>query len=472
MNRDTMLQRLANEAFDVLIVGGGATGLGCAVDAASRGYRTALVEAHDFAAGTSARSTKLVHGGVRYLAEGDVHLVREALLERTILHHNAPHIVRDVAFLTPCYRWYEAPFYFAGLKLYDVLAGEHNDFGRSRFVSANGTLARLPWLRRGGLRGSIEYHDGQFDDTRLAIALARTAADQGAALANYVACVALEPGGIARVRDAETGSEFEIRARVIVNAAGIYVDAVRRLESPGAPPLLSLSRGTHVAIVPQALPGTDALLVPKTSDGRVIFAIPWHERVLVGTTDVPTAEAIADPQPTEAEIDYLLATLGEYLRVPLDRSAITASFAGLRPLVERSAASSTAKLSREHLVDVSPGGLVTIAGGKWTTYRKMAEDTIDVAAKHAGLLRSPCRTPWLTLHDDTRDELAGLVRADPSLAQPLSPGFAYTRADVVNAYRNEMARTADDVLARRTRLAFLDTAVARAVRPAVEALAR
>ena len=476
MNRDSMLARLANETFDVLIVGGGATGLGCAVDAAARGYRTALVEAADFAAATSSRSTKLVHGGVRYLAEGDVHLVREALHERTRLKRNAPHLVFDRAFVTPAYRWYEAPYYFAGLKLYDLLAGGNTGFARSRYLSAAAAVERVPWLRRHNLHGAIEYHDGQFDDARLAVALARTAADRGTALANYLACVTLSRSKgdpnlrTATVRNQETAETFDIRAKTIVNAAGIFVDAIRRLDDPQAAPILKLSRGTHIAVARDVLPGDSALLVPKTSDGRVVFAVPWHERVLIGTTDVHATDAELDPQPTHEELAFLIATIGDYAQTPIDESAITASFAGLRPLVERSAVASTAKLSREHVVEVSRNGLVTIAGGKWTTYRKMAADAIDAAIAAAGLTPAPCATETLRLHDDASGELDALIALQPDLATPLAAGFPYTKADAVNAFRNEMARTADDVVARRTRLAFLDARAAAAARPVVEAL--
>jgi glycerol-3-phosphate dehydrogenase len=473
VNREAMLARLAGERFDVLVIGGGATGLGCAVDAASRGYRTALLEAHDFAAATSSRSTKLVHGGVRYLQQGNVHLVREALHERTLLARNAPMLVHDRAFLTPAYDWWETPYYFTGLTLYDLLAGR-TDFGRSRYVSRSTTLERLPWLRRERLRASIEYHDGQFDDARLAIALARTAADCGAALANYCRVTALlrEGGRLsgATVLDEESCATFGVRAAVTIDAAGIFGDEIRRLDDVAAPPILAYSRGTHILVSPGAMPGVDALLVPKTPDGRVIFAIPWHERVLIGTTDIPVESPILDPQPTGEEIAYLLETVNGYLEDPIDASAVTASFAGLRPLVERGA-TSTAKESREHVVETSPSGLVSIAGGKWTTYRKMAQDAVDAAIASGGLSAAPCRTATLRLHDDTGDELGALIAARPELAEPLYPGFAYTKADVVNGYRTEMARTPDDILARRTRLAFLDSKAALACRETVAALA-
>jgi glycerol-3-phosphate dehydrogenase len=470
MNRSSMLRRLADETFDVLVVGGGATGLGCAVDAASRGLMTALVEGADFASGTSSRSTKLVHGGVRYLAEGDVHLVREALHERTLLLRNAPHLVRSLAFLTPAYRWREIPYYLTGLKVYDMLAGRTDGFGRSRFVSRDDALDRVSWLRAEDLRGAIEYHDGQFDDARLAIALAKTAAAHGAALANYVRCVALRDGRIATVRNEETGDRFEVRARVVVNACGVFADDLRRLDDPAAAPLLTASRGTHIVLEPREFWSPDAVLVPKTEDGRVIFAIPWHERLLVGTTDVPVDRPQADPQPSDEEIAFLLETLRAYADVPLDASHVSASFAGLRPLVSKRPTSNTARVSREHLVEISPNGLVTIAGGKWTTYRKMAEDTIDAAIEYGALAGTPCVTAELHLDDDPSGQTETLVAERPELAGALHPAFPYTKADAVNGFRNEMARTVEDVLYRRTRIGFLDRQAAQESRATVQAL--
>lgn len=465
-----MLARLANETFDVAIVGGGATGLGCAVDAASRGYRTALVEAHDFAAGTSSRSTKLVHGGVRYLARGDVSLVREALHERSLLFQNAPHLVKSIAFLTPAYRWLEIPYYATGLKLYDMLAGPRTGFARSRFAGRDEALRRVPWLRADGLRGAIEYHDGQFDDARLAIELARTAAHYGAALANYARCTRIAQGRIATVRDEESGNVFELRAKVVINACGIFADELRKLDDPSALPFLALSRGTHIVLEPHAMRSDDAVLVPRTADERVVFAIPWHGRLLVGTTDVPATEPVADPQPTDAEIAFLLETIGRYSHVTIDAAQIGAAFAGLRPLVARHPSSSTARVSREHFVDVARSGLVTIAGGKWTTYRKMAQDTVDAAIDSADLPRAPCVTARLALHDAT-SEVEALANAQPALARPLHPDFPYTLADAVNGFRNEMARRVDDVLFRRTRLGFLDRRATQACRDEVARLA-
>ena len=451
-----------DDDFDVVVIGGGASGLGAAVDAISRGYKTALVEAVDFAKATSSRSTKLIHGGVRYLAEGDIHLVREALRERAILRKNAPHLVHDLGFICPAYRWYEAPYYFAGLAAYDLLAGASN-FGRSRYLSTRDTLKRLPALRAQGLRGSVRYHDGQFDDARLAISLARTAIDLGAVVVNYARATGFERNGArlsgVRVRDEETGGEISVRARVVVNATGIFSDELRRLEDPAARPLLTLSRGSHIVVPREVFPGDDALLVPKTDDGRVLFIIPWLGHVLIGTTDIAEAQPSLDPVPTQEEIEYLLHHAARYLAQPISRSQITAMYCGLRPLVDRKAVT-TATLSREHVVETSASGLVTIAGGKWTTYRQMAQDTIDVAGKVGGLAAAPCRTHDLPLNESQL----------PGTGAKLHPNLAYTEDDVVHAIRYEMARTVDDVLSRRTRASFLDERASAACAPRVAAL--
>ncbi len=520
MNRATGIARLESETFDVLVVGGGATGLGAAVDAAARGYRTALIESEDFAKATSSRSTKLVHGGVRYLQQGDIGLVREALHERANLLRNAPHLVHELRFVVPAYRWFELAYYGAGLAAYDLLAGR-SGFARSRIVGPRRARALIPALRAAGLRGAIVYSDAQFDDARLAVTLARTAVDRGAALANYVRATgfvyderrtdaAQVAGGVVRriagveALDRETNRTFAIRARAVINATGIFVDEVRALDNRAAKPLLTHSRGSHVVVRADALGRTArapagaawgpiddaALLVPSTPDGRVLFALPWHDRVVIGTTDIAASQAELDPVPTRAEIAYLLETVNGYLAEPLAASDVLATFAGLRPLVDRKAATS-AQQSREHAVDVSASGLVTIAGGKWTTYRKMAEDVVDAAAARAGLPQRPSPTAALALHGappaDARarepgaegsltvygtDEvaIAALRAHDPGLRERLHPSLSYTYAEVVYAARHEMARTVDDVLSRRTRAAFLDTAAARASAPAVAAL--
>jgi glycerol-3-phosphate dehydrogenase len=488
LNRDVGLSRLAEETFDVVVVGGGATGLGAAVDAASRGYRTALIDAGDFASATSSRSTKLVHGGVRYLQQGNVGLVREALRERSRLRRNAPHLVRDLAFVVPAYRRFDLAFYALGLTAYDALAGR-TEFPRSRVVSPAEARALIPGLAPSGLRGAVVYHDGQFDDARLALALARTAVDHGAAVANYLRATRFVYDGAGRAVgvgavDAESGAELVIRGRAVINAAGIFSDMVRALDDPDAPPLLAHSRGSHIVVSSAALGSAAALLVPKTSDGRVLFALPWYDHTIIGTTDVPVDAPERDPQPSAAEIAYLLATVNRYLRAPLAQQDVLAVFAGLRPLIRRGA-TSTARLSREHLVDVSRSGIVTIAGGKWTTYRKMAQDAVDAAARSAGLRALPVRTASLPLHgaqpaapDDSplheygtdAADVQRLVTADASLGARLDPRLPYTGAQVVYAVRTEMARTVEDVLARRTRALFLDADAARAAAARVATL--
>lgn len=486
--RDDLVARLAGE-FDVLVIGGGATGLGAAVDAVTRGYRTALVEAADFAKATSSRSTKLVHGGVRYLEKGDIGLVREALHERANLLRNAPHLVDRLGFLLPLYRWGEVPYYYVGLKAYDVLAGR-SGVPASMLLSRNATLERAPDLRAAQLHGSIRYFDGRFDDARLALALARTALDWGATVVNYVrAQRLLSAAGRtvgALVRDEESGREYEVRARVVINATGIFVDELRGLDDAAAKPVLAHSRGSHLVFARDMFRGDDALLVPKTKDGRVLFAVPWQDHVVVGTTDVPVTGAELDVSPTDAEIDFIVAEVNVYLQRPVARREALAAFAGLRPLVSGKAAT-TAKLSREHFIEVARSGLVSIAGGKWTTYRKMAEDVVDAAATSAGLASAPSRTAVLALHGSPgpdnvvagvpyahygrdRAELVALEAGDPALAQRLDPRLPYTRAEVVYAARCELARTVDDVLARRTRALFLNIDASRAAAPEVAAL--
>jgi glycerol-3-phosphate dehydrogenase len=488
VNRDDGLARLHEETFDVLVVGGGATGLGAAVDAAARGYRTALIEAEDFAKATSSRSTKLVHGGVRYLQQGDIGLVREALRERTALRANAPHLVHDLAFVVPAYARTDVAYYGIGLKLYDLLAGR-SGFPPSRVVSRKRAQELIPALAADGMRGAVVYSDGQFDDARLAITLARTAVDRGAAVANYVRAIGFRYEGtrVAGVQavDRESGRELEIRARTVINATGIFVDALRALDDRGAAPLLTYSRGSHVVVAAEALGGASAaLLVPKTRDGRVLFAVPWHEHVVIGTTDIPAPHAELDPVPTQTEVAFILETVNRFLAKHLAESDVRAAFAGLRPLVNRKA-TTTAKLSREHVIDVSASGVVSITGGKWTTYRKMAEDVVDVAAQRGGLPRKPSPTATMPLHGATHDGAAGdalrvygtdadaivsLGKHDAALRARFHHRLPYTRAEVLYAARAEMARTVDDVLARRTRALFLDTEAARESAPAVAAL--
>lgn len=489
MTRGAMWERIRAEArWDLVVIGGGATGLGTALDAAARGYKTLLLEAFDFAKGTSSRSTKLVHGGVRYLAQGRLGLVREALHERGRLLRNAPHLVHPLAFVVPAYSLWSIPYYGVGLKLYDLLAGSRG-LGSSRPVSRAEVLRRAPTLVAEGLRGGIVYDDAQFDDARLAIALLRSLLDRGGAALNYMPVTSLvrRDGRIAgvRARDAESGQELAIAARAVVNATGVYADAVRRLDDPQAPPLIVPSQGIHLVLNRSFLPGDSAVLVPRTDDGRVLFAIPWHGRVIVGTTDTPVDGLPIEPRPRAQEVEYLLDHAARYLS-PAPRAAdILSLFAGLRPLVQAGggAGRSTARLSRGHALEVSAAGLVTITGGKWTSYRRMGADAVDRAAEVAGLPRVPCPTATLPLHG-WQESAAGpfsvygsdapalecLLAERAEWDQPLHPDLPYRAGEVVWAARCEMARTVEDVLARRTRALILDARASLAAAPRVAEL--
>jgi glycerol-3-phosphate dehydrogenase len=447
------------DPWDFAIIGGGATGAGIAIDAAARGYSALLLEQSDFGKGTSSRSTKLVHGGVRYLEQGNIRLVMEALRERGLLLRNAPHLVHNLAFVVPNYDWWEAPFYGAGLKLYDLLAGKYS-FGPSTLLSREETLARLPTIRTEGLRGGVVYYDGQFDDTRLLIHLVATAAEQGAALLNYARVTAVARDGV-RFRDEETGRSHDVRARVVINATGPFSDCVRRLADSAVEPSIAPSQGIHLVFDRSFLPGDSAIMVPHTKDGRVMFAIPWHGHTLVGTTDTPVPEAALEPVAQEQEIDFILETAGLYLAKAPSRDDVLSVFAGIRPLAGAGAAR-TASVSRDHVIRIEDSGIVTISGGKWTTYRRMAEECVTRAAAHAALAPRAPATKSLPIHrypDGGEQDGA-----------PLHSALPYTEADVLRAARDEMARTVEDVLARRTRALFLNARAAIAMAPRVAEL--
>src|SRR5579863_4381447 len=405
MKREAMLGRIRertdpNAPWDIAVIGGGATGVGVAVDAAARGFDVVLVEAHDFGKGTSSRSTKLVHGGVRYLEQGNIPLVMSALKERGLLRQNAPHLVHDLAFVVPNYSWWEAPFYGIGLKLYDLLAGKYG-FGASKLLTKEETLERLPALEPEELRGGVVYYDGQFDDARLLIHLAMTAADHGAALVNYCPATGLLRGDDGYVngvtaRDTETGKELRIPARIVVNATGVFTDSVRRRADPGAEPLMVTSQGIHLVFDRSFLRGDTALMVPRTSDGRVLFVIPWHGHTVAGTTDTPLDAPSLEPRALEEEIEFILETAARYLSRPPKREDVLSVYVGLRPLVKGEGKTST--LSRDHVIHVDASGLLTITGGKWTTYRHMAEDCVDHCITLGRLRDEPCRTRDLRIH--------------------------------------------------------------------------
>ncbi len=511
--RDASLRRLGAERFDLLVIGGGATGTGTALDAASRGLKVALVERSDLSEGTSSRSTKLVHGGVRYLEQAVKHadrsqfsLVREALRERAVLLRNAPHLATALPLLTPIYGAFELPYYFTGLKLYDMLAGRAN-LAPSRLIGKEEARERFPMLRRDGLRGAVEYHDGQFDDARMNVALALTAAEHGAVVANHVEVTSLlkRSGRLAGavVEDRLRASPpIEVEARAVVNATGPFADAVRQLDDPDAPEMLKTSSGVHVVLPQRFSPLDTGLLIPKTEDGRVLFLLPWLGHTLVGTTDNP---APVEAQPTAAaeDVEYILRHVRKYFDLPVSTEDVRSAWSGLRPLVEpdhQSGAKSTARLSRDHVISVSHSGLVTATGGKWTTYRSMAEDAVD-AAVQVGDLRpdrgsvthdlalvggarfdplgdtrlvdeyrlAPDVARHLNRAYGDRAEAVARLAAD-GLGDRLVAGHPYIEAEVVYARDAELACTADDVLARRLRLSFLDSAAAETAKPRVETL--
>ncbi len=491
---DLLAQLAQPRVYDLVVIGGGATGLGVALDAAARGFSVALIESHDFAKGTSSRATKLVHGGVRYLAQGNIALVREALHERTTLLHNAPHLAQPLAFVMPSYHCWESPFYGVGLKMYDALAGKAG-LGATEFLGRERTLQCLPTARADGLKGGVKYWDGQFDDARLALALARTAASRGALLVNYCAAKELvhEDGRVAGVvcEDTETGQRYTLRARCVVNATGVWVDALRQQDGEATgravKPIVAPSQGVHIVVDREFLPSSHALMVPKTADGRVLFAVPWLGKLILGTTDSPRHNIEYEPLPFHEEVAFILRESARYLSRAPTAQDIRSLWVGLRPLVkpQDDDGNHTKSLSREHTVLASKSGLVTVTGGKWTTYRAMAEDVLqkcfssgllDVrpggVTVHLPLVGAPtgpvqhrmCDAQGWHSYGSEADVARQLPGADTLL------GAGITEAMVRFAARHEYARTVEDVLARRWRLLFLDARQAAALAPAVAAL--
>lgn len=488
MKRDEMIRRIeSRDNWDILIIGGGATGLGCAIESASRGYDTLLLEKGDFAQGTSSRSTKLVHGGVRYLQQGNISLVLEALKERGLLHQNAPHLVSNLKFVVPNYDWWEGPFYGIGLKLYDMLAGKHG-FGRSKMLSVEETIEHLPTIETEGLLGGIIYHDGQFDDARLAINMAQTAAEQGATVINYMEVTdVLKSNDVTSgvvARDVESDEQYHLQAKVVVNATGPFTDVVRQMDEPDARQMIQPSQGVHIVLDQLFLPGESAIMVPHTADGRVLFAIPWHNRVVVGTTDTPIDEVRVEPRPFDEELDFLVTHAAKYLTKDPTESDVLSAFAGIRPLVRAGDSENTSEISRDHTLHISKSGLVTIAGGKWTTYRKMAEDTINQAATLAQLEERPTVTPDLAIHGYHRNAerfgnfacygadapaLEDLCK-EGNFSEPLIEGADILKGQVVWAVRHEMCRTVTDFLSRRTRMLLLDARKSIEMAPVVASI--
>lgn len=465
--------------WDVIIIGGGATGLGTALDAASRGLKTLLVEQADFAKGTSSRSTKLVHGGVRYLAQGDIALVKHALRERGLMQKNAAHLVHKEEFLIPCYDWFSVAKYLIGLKLYDWLAGRFS-FGTSKFFSKSETLNLMPGIKEQGLKGAIRYFDGRFDDARLAINIAQTAKENGATLVNYMRVTSLLKDGEQitgiTATDAITNETFHLHGKVVINATGVFVDEILQMSNAKAKQTVRPSQGVHIVLKKEFLNSDSALMIPKTSDGRVLFAVQWHNHLLVGTTDTPLDEHSLEPRALKEETDFILNTAAAYFKTKPTEKDILSVFSGLRPLAAPTDgnANSTKEISRDHKLMVSAKGLITITGGKWTTYRRMAEETVNLAIKEAKLPQKTCRTTELPIHGCSestdqnylniygtdRANIEALIKQNPELGQKLHPSFPYTFAEVVWSTRNEMAETVEDILSRRLRVLIIDAKAA------------
>lgn len=481
------LESQPNQEWDVVVIGGGATGLGAGVDAAARGYKTLLVEQHDFAKGTSSRSTKLVHGGVRYLAQGDVNLVLEALHERGLMMENAPHLVKNQQFLIPNYDWWDGPFYTVGLKVYDMMAGKLG-LGPSVHIDKETTMENIPNLQEEGLRGGVIYHDGQFDDSRLAINLAQTITDNRGFVINYMKVTGLLKSDDGMVEgvvivDQETGKAYPVKAKAVVNATGVFVDQVNLLDDPKSKPLVVPSQGVHLVLDKSFLQSEYAIMIPKTSDGRVLFAVPWHGKVVVGTTDTPMENASLEPRALAEEIEFILNNAGQYLAKSPTRADVKSVFAGLRPLAApQNEDEETKEISRSHKIIVSNSGLITIIGGKWTTYRQMGEDIINKAMMIGGLEERDCETKNMPVHGyiknvDRKDHLyvfgsdipkiKTILSANPELDERLDERLPYKKVEVIWGAREEMARTVEDILARRTRALLLDAAASIAMAPTV-----
>jgi len=466
--------------WDFIIIGGGATGLGTALDSASRGFKTLLLEQSDFAKGTSSRSTKLVHGGVRYLAQGDISLVYQALKERGRLQVNAAHLVSKEEFIIPCYDWFSVAKYLTGLKMYDWLAGRYS-FGRSRFLSRREVQKKLPGLADESLVGAISYYDGKFDDARLAVNIAQTCIEKGGSVLNYVKVTGLlknEQGKVTGVKamDILNNTTYLLRAKAIINATGVFVDDILLMNTPDAEKLVRPSQGVHLVIDSSFLDSDSALMIPKTSDNRVLFAVPWHSKLLVGTTDTPIETHSLEPRALKEEVDFILDTASKYFKKKVDKRDVLSVFAGLRPLAapEKNDTNTTREISRDHKLMVSKSGLITITGGKWTTYRKMSEETVDTAIQTSNLENKICVTKDLkihsstTLHSSSHLSIYGtdmpliekLALKIPAGGDKLHPSYPNIKAEVIWAVRNEMAYTVEDVLARRMRMLFIDAKAA------------
>lgn len=485
MKRTTTLKEIAKgKQWDFVIAGGGATGLGIALEAATRGYKVLLLEQADFAKGTSSRSTKLIHGGVRYLAKGDVSLVREAGTEREILYHTAPHLVKDLEFLIPVYEYIDRLKYGIGLTLYDWITGNYVK-NTSGFINAEDFIEKVPNLKKEGLRGAVVYHDGQFDDARLALNLAQTVAEQGGFVLNYCKITAVEKDAAGKIisvkaKDELTGDNFDILVKILINATGVFADDILKMDDPEARAKLRPSQGVHLVVPAELFPGNQALMIPKTSDGRVLFAVPWHNRLILGTTDTPVDNIELEPRALNEEIEFILKTAADYLNKPPSKKDVLSVYAGLRPLAASDPGKKPKEISRSHKIHISESGMLTMLGGKWTTYRKMGEDMIDEAEKNFGWKKTNSRTKNLPVHG---------YKENTDFTQPLfyyGSDYKFIKESIDNdpegwiskivplhkaqikwAVENEMAVTLDDMLSRRTRAILLDTREALGIAPAV-----
>ncbi len=473
------LKESHDKVWDIIIIGGGATGLGVALDSVSRGLSTLLLEQSDFSKGTSSRSTKLVHGGVRYLAQGNIDLVREALRERGLLQENAPHLVQNEVFVIPNYTYFNKIFYSVGLKTYDLLSGKLS-LGKSKGISKKETISRIPTIKQEGLKGGVVYHDGQFDDSRLALNVAQTAMEQGADIFNYMKVTGLSKNGEAisgvKAKDIETGKEFTFNGKSVINATGVFVDEIMSMDKQDHIKTIRPSQGVHVVLDKEFMPGKDAIMIPKTDDGRVLFAVPWHDKVVVGTTDTLLDEYSLEPTALEEEIDFILSTAKKYLNKAPERKDVKSVFAGLRPLAApKGGSGKTKEISRSHKIIESDSGLITITGGKWTTFRKMGQDTVDKAVKIHKLEAKESSSENMKIHGATdnvdfsdplyfygtdRSGLEKLTDNNPGLGDRINENYPYIKAQVIWAVRHEMARTVEDFLARRVRILFLDARAA------------
>ncbi len=492
MQREKILQQVQDfrESYDFIVIGGGATGVGIALETSTRGYKTLLLEKSDFAKSTSSKSTKLLHGGVRYLAQGDVALVREACVERGRLLRNAPHLTKNQSFVIPAFGWFDELKYTVGLKMYDLLAGTYS-LGRSHRISKKKTLEKIPTIQADKITGGIVYHDGQFDDTRMAVNVLQSSEENGAHVLNYTEVKGLTKSGEGKIdgvlfEDLETGKNYNVKGKAVINATGVFGDRILQLDEPGLAKTIRPSQGIHVVLDPSFLPGDHAIMIPKTDDGRVLFAVPWHNKVVVGTTDTPVEDASLEPVALEEELKFILKTTAKYLTKAPRRTDILSIFAGLRPLAAPKADSSkTKEISRSHKIAVSDSHLFTMVGGKWTTFRKMAQDMVERVEEVKMWEKTKSQTKNFKIHgyqkdvdlDDPmyvygtdREKILELASSEPGMDEILSGIFKLRKAQVVWAVRHEMARTVEDVLARRTRCLLLDAREAKRVAPQVAAI--